>query len=54
MVENHRVIKEVEERHEALDALVLTAMLPFVRRRETVDGLEGTFVLYYLSRFILS
>jgi NAD(P)-dependent dehydrogenase (short-subunit alcohol dehydrogenase family) len=54
VAENHRVIKEVEERHEALDALVVAAMLPFVKRRETVDGLEGTFVLYYLSRFILS
>jgi NAD(P)-dependent dehydrogenase (short-subunit alcohol dehydrogenase family) len=54
IAENQRVVKEVEARHEALDALVLAAMLPFVRRRETVDGLEGTFVLYYLSRFILS
>lgn len=54
VAENERVIKEVEERYDALDALVLTAMLPFVRRRETVDGYEGTFVLYYLSRFILS
>jgi NAD(P)-dependent dehydrogenase (short-subunit alcohol dehydrogenase family) len=54
IAENRRVIKELESRHEALDALVLTAMLPFVRRRETVDGLEGTFMLYYLSRFILS
>ena len=48
------MIKEVSARHEALDALVLAAMLPFVKRRETVDGLEGTFMLYYLSRFILS
>jgi NAD(P)-dependent dehydrogenase (short-subunit alcohol dehydrogenase family) len=54
VAENHRVIKEVATRHEALDGLVLAAMLPFVKRRETVDGLEGTFVLYYLSRFILS
>ncbi|WP_329003082.1 SDR family NAD(P)-dependent oxidoreductase [Kribbella sp. NBC_00709] len=54
IAENHRVIKEVAARHEALDAVVLAAMLPFVKRRETVDGLEGTFVLYYLSRFILS
>jgi hypothetical protein len=52
--ENRRVIKEIENRHDALDALVLTAMAPFVKRRETVDGLEGTFVLYYLSRFVLS
>lgn len=54
IAENRRVIKEVTARHEALDALVLTAMLPFVKRRETVDGLEGTFMLYYFSRFILS
>ena len=33
---------------------MLAAMLPFVKRRETVDGLEGTFTLYYLSRFMLS
>lgn len=54
VAENERVIKEIQERYDALDALVLTAMLPFVRRRETDDGYEGTFVLYYLSRFILS
>lgn len=54
IAENHRVLKEIAARHDALDALVLAAMVPFVKRRETVDGLEGTFVLYYLSRFILS
>ncbi|MBB5983217.1 SDR family NAD(P)-dependent oxidoreductase [Kribbella solani] len=54
VAENHRVIKELESRYDKLDVLVLAAMVPFVRRRETVDGLEGTFVLYYLSRFILS
>ncbi|WP_410785492.1 SDR family NAD(P)-dependent oxidoreductase [Kribbella sp. C-35] len=54
IAENQRVLKEVATRHEALDALVLAAMLPFVKRRETPDGLEGTFMLYYLSRFILS
>ncbi|GAB3947274.1 hypothetical protein GCM10029976_076270 [Kribbella albertanoniae] len=54
IAENRRVIAEVESRHESLDALVLTAMLPFMKRRETVDGLEATFVLYYLSRFLLS
>ncbi|GAA1667753.1 hypothetical protein GCM10009745_07570 [Kribbella yunnanensis] len=54
IAENRRVIADVESRHEALDALVLTAMLPFLKRRETVDGLEATFVLYYLSRFLLS
>ncbi|WP_433009233.1 SDR family NAD(P)-dependent oxidoreductase [Kribbella sp. CA-294648] len=54
IAENHRVIKEVEARHDSLDALVLTAMLPFPKRHETPDGYEGTFTLYYLSRFVLS
>jgi len=54
VAENHRVIKEVEARHDTLDGLVLTAMLPFPKRHETLDGNEGTFTLYYLSRFILS
>ncbi|TDO45679.1 short subunit dehydrogenase [Kribbella sp. VKM Ac-2527] len=54
VAENHRVVEEIEARHDALDAVVFTAMLPFIKRHETVDGFEGSFVLYYLSRFILS
>ena len=54
IAENRRLVKEVEARHDTLDALVLTAMVPFPKRHETPDGYEGTFTLYYLSRFILS
>lgn len=52
--ENRRVIEEVKMKHESLDAVVLTAMMPFPKRIETADGFEGTFSLYYVSRFILS
>lgn len=52
--ENRRVIEEVKMRHKSLDAVVLTAMMPFPKRVETADGFEGTFSLYYVSRFILS
>ncbi|WP_336204923.1 SDR family NAD(P)-dependent oxidoreductase [Nonomuraea sp. LPB2021202275-12-8] len=52
--ENRRVVEEVKDRHEALDGLVLTAMRHFPRRVETPDGFEGTFALYYVSRFLLS
>lgn len=52
--ENRRVVEEVKNRHEVLDGLVLTAMRHFPRRVETPDGFEGTFALYYVSRFLLS
>ncbi|MGW0802846.1 SDR family NAD(P)-dependent oxidoreductase [Nonomuraea sp. NPDC002799] len=51
---NRRVIEEVKARHSALDGLILTAMRHFGRRVETPDGFEGTFALYYVSRFLLS
>ncbi|MGC4940856.1 SDR family NAD(P)-dependent oxidoreductase [Kribbella sp. DT2] len=54
VAENHRVVAEIEQRHEALDGLVLTQLMPFVKRHETVDGFEGVFSLYYVSRFVLS
>ncbi|TWD79162.1 short subunit dehydrogenase [Kribbella amoyensis] len=54
IAENHRVVEELRARHDSLDAVVLAAMLPFVKRHETADGFEGSFVLYYLSRFVLS
>lgn len=53
VAENKRVIEEVKARHESLDGLVNTAMRQFSRRVETVDGFEGTFSLYYVSRFVL-
>jgi hypothetical protein len=51
---NVRVIEEVKARHDALDGLVLTAIRHFSRRVETPDGVEATFALYYVSRFLLS
>lgn len=54
VAENVRVIEEVKFRHTALDGLILTAIRAFSRRVETPDGFEGTFALYYVSRFLLS
>ncbi|MET0233101.1 MAG: SDR family NAD(P)-dependent oxidoreductase [Kibdelosporangium sp.] len=38
---------------EPVDALGLFANRPSPKRRETADGLEFTFALYYLSRYLL-
>ncbi|RXZ81131.1 SDR family NAD(P)-dependent oxidoreductase [Paenibacillaceae bacterium] len=54
LLENRRVIQEVQARHESLDGLVLTAMQQFPKRKVTSDGYESTFALYYISRFVLS
>ncbi|GLW08828.1 hypothetical protein Misp01_39580 [Microtetraspora sp. NBRC 13810] len=53
IAENRRVIEHVTVHHPVIDALVLTANRPHLRRRETPDGLEYTFALYYLSRYLL-
>ncbi|MVU77078.1 SDR family NAD(P)-dependent oxidoreductase [Nocardia sp. ET3-3] len=52
--EAERVIGEIGEHHAALDALVLFANRISPRRVETAEGLEHTFALYYLSRYLLS
>lgn len=44
-----RVLHEIP----AIDALVFCANRQNAKRRETVDGLEATFALYYLSRYLL-
>ncbi|WP_019926761.1 SDR family NAD(P)-dependent oxidoreductase [Nocardia sp. BMG111209] len=54
IAENRRVIDEIAARYPAVDALLLFANRHSPRRRETVDGLEYTFALYYLSRYLLS
>jgi NAD(P)-dependent dehydrogenase (short-subunit alcohol dehydrogenase family) len=50
-------ISEVQRVAEAItspvDALVLFANRPSPKRQETADGLEFTFALYYLSRYLL-
>ncbi|MET9916954.1 SDR family NAD(P)-dependent oxidoreductase [Streptomyces sp. NPDC059605] len=51
--ENERVIAEVENAYPAVDALVLCARHYLSRRRETAEGYEATFALFYLSRYLL-
>lgn len=54
IADNLRVIAEITRRHRMVDALVLCANRPQRKRVETADGLESTFALYYLSRYLLS
>lgn len=44
----------IKERWPVIDALALFANRPVPRRIQTVEGLEQTFALYYLSRYLLS
>ncbi|MEU8041551.1 SDR family NAD(P)-dependent oxidoreductase [Streptosporangium sp. NPDC049078] len=53
IAEVERVVADIAERHDAVDALALFANRISPKRRETVDGLEFTFALYYLSRYLL-
>lgn len=53
IAENERVVSEVLERAQAVDALVLCANRQYPERTVTADGLEATFALYYLSRYLL-
>ncbi|MFF5986812.1 SDR family NAD(P)-dependent oxidoreductase [Prauserella flavalba] len=54
IAETERVIARIGEEHESVDALALFANRVNPKRRETEDGLEATFALYYLSRYLLS
>jgi len=54
IAENERVAREVAERFPVVDALGLFANRPSKKRKETAEGLESVFALYYLSRHILS
>jgi len=53
IAEVERVVAQITERHDRVDALTLFANRPVPRRTETADGLEYTFALYYLSRYLL-
>ncbi|MGW4364182.1 SDR family NAD(P)-dependent oxidoreductase [Nocardia takedensis] len=48
-----RVVAEVADHTDAVDGLVLGAQRFRPRREETADGLEFTFALAYLSRYVL-
>ncbi|MFD9719577.1 SDR family NAD(P)-dependent oxidoreductase [Streptomyces sp. NPDC059076] len=50
----HRAIEATETISTVIDGLVLGAQRFQPRRVETVDGLEFTFALAYLSRFVLA
>jgi NAD(P)-dependent dehydrogenase (short-subunit alcohol dehydrogenase family) len=52
--ESRRVIDEVNAKFPAVDALVLCARYFRTHRFVTAEGVEGTFALDYLSRFLLS
>ncbi len=50
MAEVRRLAAEFQTRYNRLDVLVNNAGAFFMRRQETVDGLEMTFALNHLSR----
>ena len=54
IAEVERVAADIAHHHQVVDALVFCANRQSPKRRETVDGLEYTFGLYYLSRYLLS
>jgi NAD(P)-dependent dehydrogenase (short-subunit alcohol dehydrogenase family) len=49
-----RVTTEIAAQYSRVDALGLFANRPMPRWTPTVDGLEYTFALYYLSRYLLA
>ncbi|MFJ5927744.1 SDR family NAD(P)-dependent oxidoreductase [Kitasatospora sp. NPDC092948] len=52
--ENKRVIGEIADRFATVDVLVLCARYFRSARAQTSEGLENTFALEYLSRYLLS
>ncbi|WP_085067096.1 SDR family NAD(P)-dependent oxidoreductase [Catenuloplanes japonicus] len=53
IAETRRVAAEIAREHPRIDALLLFANRLYPKRTETPDGLESTFALYYLSRYLL-
>ncbi|GAB3837816.1 SDR family NAD(P)-dependent oxidoreductase [Micromonospora andamanensis] len=54
VAENRQVIEHLLTRYPVVDALALFANAAAPRRIVTGEGLERTFALYYLSRYLLS
>lgn len=54
--ENYRIIEKIQRSYGAIDGLILCAVLQTARKDAliTEEGLESTFALQYLSRYILS
>ena len=51
--DNERVIAEIQAKFPMVDALVFCARHFRSRRRETPEGIEENFALFYLSRYLL-
>ncbi|MEU4311426.1 SDR family NAD(P)-dependent oxidoreductase [Nocardia sp. NPDC024068] len=54
VAENRRVLRYLTDHYRSIDALALFANRQSPRRRETAEGLESVFALYYLSRYLLA
>lgn len=54
VADTRRAINEITAQYEVIDALALLANRQSPKRQVTAEGLERTFALYYLSRYILS
>ncbi|MGW0178113.1 SDR family NAD(P)-dependent oxidoreductase [Nocardia sp. NPDC003345] len=54
VAENRRILEYLAGEYPSIDALALFANRPWPRRRETAEGLESVFALYYLSRYLLA
>nr|WP_147917518.1 SDR family NAD(P)-dependent oxidoreductase [Ruania zhangjianzhongii] len=52
--DTRRAIADIEAQYPVVDALGLFANRQATQRRTTAEGLEHTFALYYLSRYLLS
>ncbi|HWD63484.1 MAG TPA: SDR family NAD(P)-dependent oxidoreductase [Humibacter sp.] len=54
IAQNRAVVDDIAERYHDIDALALFANRQAPVRTTTAEGLEQTFALYYLSRYLLS
>lgn len=54
VAQTRAAISDIGDRHERIDALALFANRQTPKRTVTAEGLEQTFALYYLSRYLLS
>ncbi|HEX2313266.1 MAG TPA: SDR family NAD(P)-dependent oxidoreductase [Thermomonospora sp.] len=54
VAENRRVVRRLVEAHPTIDGLVLCARFYRTYRRETPEGFEDNFALFYLSRVLFS
>ena len=54
VAQTRAAIEDISARYEAIDALALFANRQAPSRIVTAEGLERTFALYYLSRYLLS